>query len=203
MPTVKDTLRRRLREARAGAPPRQRADVAAGLLRTLRGSGLLDPDRTPDQVGRGTVAAFVATRGEPDLGPSCAMVRAAGGTVLLPIPLPGRALGWAPDNGVHVPHGSLPVDVPSTPEVGQGAAGLLALGTHVVLAPALAVDLSGARLGQGGGYYDRLLDELDGRLPVLAVVHDDEVLGEGEVPTQAHDRRVAGAVTPTRVLRFG
>ncbi len=45
-----------------------------------------------------------------------------------------------------------------------------------MLAPALAVDGEGRRLGQGGGSYDRALTRT--RAPVLAVVFDDELLGE-------------------------
>ena len=43
----------------------------------------------------------------------------------------------------------------------------------LVLAPALAVDGSGRRLGQGGGSYDRALTRTSA--PVLAVVFDDEL----------------------------
>ena len=44
----------------------------------------------------------------------------------------------------------------------------------LVLAPALAVDAAGRRLGQGGGSYDRALARTDA--PVLAVVFDDELI---------------------------
>ncbi len=200
--TAKDDLRRQLRADRARGTPTHRAAVAEGLLRTLRDSGLLDPGGRPGCVGPEVVAAYLATAREPDLGPTRSAVRAAGGTVVLPVPMPGRCLAWAVDDGVHARHRSLPVDVPTGEILGHGATGLLDLGTKLVLAPALAVDRSGTRLGQGGGYYDRLLDDLDGRLPVLAVVHDEEVLDAYALPAEAHDRPVSGAVTPTRLLRF-
>ena len=50
-----------------------------------------------------------------------------------------------------------------------------------MLAPALAVDGAGRRLGQGGGSYDRALTRTSA--PVLAVVFDDELLES--VPVRA------------------
>ena len=70
----------------------------------------------------------------------------------------------------------------------------------VVLVPALAAGRDGTRLGQGGGFYDRALADLpphpEGPL-VVAVVHDDELLAAGEVPSAPHDRRVDAVLTPS------
>ena len=66
-----------------------------------------------------------------------------------------------------------------------------------MLAPALAVDGKGRRLGQGGGSYDRALARTSA--PVLAVVFDDEVIDE--VPAEQHDRPVTGALTPAGGIR--
>ena len=67
----------------------------------------------------------------------------------------------------------------------------------LVLAPALAVDAAGRRLGQGGGSYDRALTRSSA--PVLAVVFDDELLDS--VPVQPHDRPVGGTLTPAQGVR--
>jgi 5-formyltetrahydrofolate cyclo-ligase len=90
--------------------------------------------------------------------------------------------------------------VPGGPRLGP--AGIREAG--VVLAPALAVDTLGNRLGQGGGSYDRALTWLDASVPVLALVHDGEVLDAAveSVPAQDHDRPVDAAVTPRRCLRL-
>ena len=66
-----------------------------------------------------------------------------------------------------------------------------------MLAPALAVDGAGRRLGQGGGSYDRALDAHE--RAVLAVVFDDELIES--VPAQAHDRPVGGTLTPAGGVR--
>ena len=71
-------------------------------------------------------------------------------------------------------------------------------GADVVLVPALAVDRDGARLGQGGGYYDRFiasLDRLASRPVLLATVYAHELVPAGTFEYDALDRRVDGAVT--------
>ena len=71
---------------------------------------------------------------------------------------------------------------------------------RLVLVPALAVDRQGNRLGRGRGYYDRALAELPAAVRVLAVVFDDELLDD--VPTEAHDRPVTGALLPSGAVMF-
>ncbi len=75
-----------------------------------------------------------------------------------------------------------------------------------MLVPALAAGRDGVRLGQGGGFYDRALADLpphpEGPL-VVAVVHDDELLAAGEVPSAPHDRRVDAVLTPSGWVVLG
>jgi len=67
----------------------------------------------------------------------------------------------------------------------------------LILVPALAVDLLGNRLGKGKGFYDRWLEaNVDSK--IYAVIFDSEVLDL--VPHEAHDKKVNGIVTPTRVI---
>jgi 5-formyltetrahydrofolate cyclo-ligase len=80
----------------------------------------------------------------------------------------------------------------------------LALGDlDVVIVPGLAFDSTGARLGRGGGFYDRLLARLATlpakNRPVSVGVCLDEQLVE-IVPVEAHDLRVDMMVTPSKVL---
>jgi len=65
----------------------------------------------------------------------------------------------------------------------------------VFLVPALAVDISGNRLGKGKGFYDRCLKKVS-NATVIAVVFDQEVLEK--VPSEEFDQRVDGIVTPSR-----
>lgn len=74
----------------------------------------------------------------------------------------------------------------------------------VVIVPGLAFDSTGARLGRGGGFYDRLLARVarlpTGNRPVSVGVCVDEQVVEN-VPVEAHDLRVDMILTPTTILR--
>lgn len=62
----------------------------------------------------------------------------------------------------------------------------------LVLVPAVAVDRHGARLGRGGGCYDRALARTTAR--TVALLHDGELLDT--LPIEPHDVRVGWVVTP-------
>ncbi len=219
----KSDLRARIRAARSRAlSAADRAGERDGLLAAALAAGLLDHRGIPDRLGAVAIAAYIAAPGEPDVAAIRAAVREAGGVVLLPIPRADRTLDWAHDDGDYRPEGRYPIEVPAGAVIGSGAAGLLAHGVRTVLVPALAVDASGARLGQGGGYYDRLLSDLAAlsglpreggspsaahpsvaRIPIVAVVRDAELLPAGAVPCEAHDQVMTAALTPTRYVPLG
>jgi 5-formyltetrahydrofolate cyclo-ligase len=65
----------------------------------------------------------------------------------------------------------------------------------VILLPALAVDRSGIRLGQGGGSYDRTLAKLKERRPkLIAVIYPNEI-STVALPHDELDIRVDGYIT--------
>jgi 5-formyltetrahydrofolate cyclo-ligase len=70
----------------------------------------------------------------------------------------------------------------------------------LIVAPALAIDRQGNRLGRGGGFYDRFLCRPGVRACVCALVHHEQLVGE--LPHVAHDMPVDMAVTDQEVLRF-
>ena len=73
----------------------------------------------------------------------------------------------------------------------------------LIVIPALAASADGARLGQGGGWYDRALVHRCPDVPVVAVIFDDEVLAPGEIPTETHDVPINAIITPTRTIAIG
>jgi 5-formyltetrahydrofolate cyclo-ligase len=183
-PEAKARLRRALRERRAARDEAARAAAGAALAGH---AGALEAD---------TIAAFVAVRGEPPTLPLLGALREHGRRVLLPVLREDMDLEWAAfESADALRPARLGIPEPTGPSLGLEAirdAGL-------VLAPALAVDRSGRRLGQGGGSYDRALERVGA--PVVAIVFDDEVLDE-RVPVEAHDRAVAGVLTPGGGLRW-
>jgi 5-formyltetrahydrofolate cyclo-ligase len=146
-------------------------------------------------LGPGPIAAFVGIRGEPPTLALLAALHARGVRVLLPLLREDYDLEWADYAGpdAELCEGRRGVLQPDTPSLGLEGIGEAAL----VLAPALAVDGEGRRLGQGGGSYDRALTRT--QAPVLALVFDDELLDE--VPAEDHDQPVRGTLTPERGVR--
>jgi 5-formyltetrahydrofolate cyclo-ligase len=58
----------------------------------------------------------------------------------------------------------------------------------LVFVPGLAFDPEGYRVGYGGGYYDRLLDQLSGDCGTMGVCWSFQVIEE--CPRESHDRAV-------------
>jgi 5-formyltetrahydrofolate cyclo-ligase len=142
-------------------------------------------------AGASVVAAFAPDETEPGHGRLPAAYSRLGARILLPVvPEEGRALLWAVGTGGLVP-GRFGLLEPVGPRLGPTAIGT----ADVVVVPALMVARNGARLGRGGGYYDRALRHVRPGAVLVAVVFDDELLDE--LPVEAHDRQVHAVVTPS------
>ncbi|WP_432504338.1 5-formyltetrahydrofolate cyclo-ligase [Kineococcus arenarius] len=141
----------------------------------------------PLVAGARRVACYASRPGEPGTRSVLAELRRHGVEVLLPVLLPDDDLDWEVRAVRPGPAGSGPL--------GPGAIAT----ADVVVVPALAVDTAGRRLGQGGGSYDRALQRVPRRVPVIALVHDDELFDAAvsPLPVLPHDRPVHAVVTPT------
>lgn len=183
-PAARRELRARRAARRAATGPDERAAQAAAI------TGHLAPvlDRLPAGA---RVASFASLPSEPPTDHLNPDVRRRGLDLLLPLLLPDKDLDWQ-----RAPGGEAGAAEP----LGVDAVAAAAL----VVLPALAVDRTGMRLGQGGGSYDRALARVPAGTPLVAVVHDDELVGS--VPADPHDRAVDAVVTPAYgliVLRPG
>ncbi|WP_030235485.1 5-formyltetrahydrofolate cyclo-ligase [Streptomyces sp. NRRL S-350] len=191
MHNEKSDLRTRLLTQRRALSATERAEAAlalAGHAGELAGPGV-------------TVAAYVSVGAEPGTRPLLEALRARGVRVLLPVLLADNDLDWAQYGGPEslAPAGRGLLE-PAGPRLGPEAV----TEASVVLLPGLAVDRGGARLGRGGGSYDRVLARLGraGARPVLAVLlYEHELLDR--VPAEPHDLPVDLAVTPSGVRRLG
>ncbi len=70
----------------------------------------------------------------------------------------------------------------------------------LVLVPGLAFDITGHRVGRGGGFYDRFLSRADLRAFRLAPTFDFQI--RSSVPCDDHDQRVDMILSPTKTLRI-
>lgn len=175
------TLRARRRELAAA---RVAADDGAAL--TTHVTALLDELG----LGRGAVVtSYDAVPGEPPTAALNAALAATGIRVLLPITLPDLDLDWydAAD--------------PSCAPLGPDAVSL----ADVVLAPGLAVDARGTRMGQGGGCYDRALPRRRPGTPVVVLLHPGELVDPEDLPLpwQPHDQPVDAVVTADGLTDLG
>jgi 5-formyltetrahydrofolate cyclo-ligase len=185
---AKRSLRRAVLDARRAIGAEDRHLYGLGFAERLAGMRLL-----PAQGG--TVTAYLARDDEPDTGPLIAILVGRGTTVLLPVVLPDRDLGWAPYDPSSLRTSELGVSEPGAPLLGPDRV----VDADALVCPALAADMNGHRLGRGGGSYDRVLRRFARPDCVIAMVYDTEVVEP--LPTADHDEPVGWLVTPTRVLR--
>lgn len=196
----KKQLRRALREARrAAAGGRDRAAEGDALVRAAAPLIERVQERAADSSVV-TVSAYWPTASEPDVLAVVAALREVvetqGATlrVLFPASSGGELLEWiAADerHGARASRGKGFGDEPDGERCGHDALG----GADLILAPALAVDGSGTRLGHGGGYYDRALPHRRAGVPVVAVVHPEELLDRGALVREDHDEPVDAVLT--------
>lgn len=132
------------------------------------------------------IGCYLSLPQEPSTREFRRILHERGATVAVPRVVGEGAMEWCRDVLADDPHAGIPT--PSGEVIHKVP--------DILIVPALAIDKDGYRLGQGGGYYDRV--SLD--VPRIAVIFDHEFVPE--VPREAHDLRVDVAITPTRIVRF-
>lgn len=144
-----------------------------------------------EELGLGpgaVVTSYAALPGEPPTAAVNALLTAHGIRVLLPVTLADFDLDW---------HDA--TDPLATP-LGTGAVA----SADLVLAPGLAVDRTGTRMGQGGGCYDRALARCE-QTPTVVLLHPGELVGGDEppLPREPHDRAVDAILTAEGLVDLG
>jgi len=178
----KAALRTRVRLARAARPVAEREAAGPALAdRVLALPSLSDARR---------VALYSSMATEPDTAPLLRRIAASHRELLLPR-IRGEDLEWVvvTQDTTYVT-GAFGITEPTDGHVAPLST------ADVIVIPALSVDGTGMRLGQGGGYYDRALSAI--AAPVIALVFDDEL--PAVVPSESHDHRVDVIVTPSRTI---
>jgi 5-formyltetrahydrofolate cyclo-ligase len=147
---------------------------------------------SPEFKEASVIASYASYDHEPDTTSLNATILQRGKTLLLPKLNDDRSLSWIKWDGrpeLLSRHHKLfePIGAPFDGEI------------DLVIIPALAVDLHGYRLGQGGGSYDRALINM--KAWKVALINDEE-LSETPLPAEYFDQPVNAVVTPTRIVRF-
>lgn len=178
----------------------RRAALSAGELKAAGEALAAHGAAWAGTLADGEVATFCVYLGvgvEPPTLPLIEALHAAGHHVLLPVCEPGRELAWVfwePAIGF-TRSKYAPVLEPDGERHGPDVAGE----ASALFIPATAIDLTGNRIGQGGGYYDKFLGHLataGKEIPLAAVIYDQELLPAGAIPAEEFDRPVPAVLTP-------
>jgi 5-formyltetrahydrofolate cyclo-ligase len=182
--------RKEVRAARRAVPASVRFAEAMALAAQLTSGRIVRPGQT--------LCAYVPVGSEPGSAQMLDDVADFGVRVLLPVVAGRGPLDWAwyagPDSLRPGPYGLLE-------PIGERLSTSALRIADLVLVPALAVDRTGTRLGQGAGHYDQSLRLVAPGTPLVAVVRDQEVFQM--LPREPHDVPMGAAITPNRgLIRF-
>jgi 5-formyltetrahydrofolate cyclo-ligase len=184
----KRALRAELRERRRTMTATERETSAAALTVQL--------ESLTEELGVDYVAAYLSRPGEPGTRDFLAWACDRGIRVILPVSRDDGLLDWAPYDGSDEVEDIAGMPSPTTELLSPMAIDNVGL----ILVPAATVDRTGMRMGWGQGYFDKTLGSMEKCPPVYAVIFDDELVDQ--VPSDVHDKRVDGVVTPGGIVRF-
>lgn len=184
---AKEVLRPVIREHRAKRTRNERAKLEESWASTVL-----------DFIGdREFVACYVARDAEPPTNAVIEAIANAGKQVILPKLGPGLSRAWGYFRGVD----DLTQMAPGRPGEPSGPAfdnDILA-NVDTLIIPALAVSRSGARLGQGGGWYDRALKVVSPEAKVGAMIFPEEYVSI-EIPQDGMDVPVPYVIFPEEIV---
>jgi 5-formyltetrahydrofolate cyclo-ligase len=147
------------------------------------------------------VSVYASRRSEPGTLPLIEALHDRGVKVLIPMLGDGLKRGW----GIYQGAEDLLERAPGRPPEPSGdfMEQSALLEADVIVVPALAVDTSGNRLGQGGGWYDRALCDAAPDAPIVALTFAGELRDAAHpLPREEHDITVHAVITPQGVTRL-
>ena len=172
--------------------------VRAEASRKEPGAGTAAAEHLPQSyLGRFSVVAGYQPMGS-EIDPSALLARfaAAGAQIVLPRTAPkgsGLPLSfhlWSPGQSL----------VKSAFGVAEPSPEAVLLDPDLVIVPMLAFDGHGHRMGYGQGHYDRTLEALRTRYPLVAIGLAFEAQRVASVPREDHDQPLDGILTQMRYM---
>ena len=149
--------------------------------------------KAPEIESATTIASYISYEYEPSTVEINEAFLRSGKVVLLPR-INGDQLEWVRWDGD-------PANLITKKKISEPVGPALTDLTQIqaVVVPALRIDQSGFRLGQGGGYYDRALAYMNAWK--IGLVYAGELSSE-VLPHETHDVPLDAAATPSIVVRF-
>ena len=177
-----------------------RRRATADPMACRRWSGLIQGTivNQPAYLAAATIAAYRPIGNEVDTGVIIDHAFRSHKRVFVPVSVskePGRFIEISHEEGCTgqftVPVGSLRAN-----ELAN-----LAVAPLVIIVPGVLFDHKGYRLGRGGGWYDRFLEQLEERSVRFGLAYEFQVVSQ--LPRQAWDQSVDFVVTESRVINCG
>ena len=148
---------------------------------------------SPEFISAEVIASYISYEDEPDTSALNRKLLNQNKTLVLPR-ITANGLEWVKWDGSS---DSLSSKKKIQEPIGDALSDLSII--SLVVVPALRIDRSGYRLGQGGGYYDRALPHLDAWS--IGLIHPDEIASE-DLPREEWDVPLNAAATPDLLIRF-
>ena len=182
----KRELRKRMKTRRREVSPDERSAYSAALCEQL-----LEREDVQLAIGaKGIFAVYLASKDEIDLSLLIERLWAAGCGVVVPAWRDGTYKLVAYSSETELFAGPMGVLEPA-PE-GEGTATVAEGDVAVWIVPGLAFSRSGARLGYGGGWYDRFLAKSSPSSTSLGVAYPFQIVDD--LPLEPHDLPLADVV---------
>ena len=187
----KRELRKIMKARRREVPSEERSAYSAALC-----GNLLEREDVQRAIGaKGVFAVYLASKEEIDLSPLVERLWAADRRVVVP--------AWRDDTYrlvAYSPKTELAAGPMGILEPAPGGEGLISVAegdVSVWIVPGLAFSRSGARLGYGGGWYDRFLSRSAPSSIALGVAYPFQIVAD--LPLEPHDIPLVDIVTISTV----
>lgn len=200
MASSKNEQRRELRAARMRISERNRAFHALEMGRNV--AAFLDANSYPTNIA---IAVYSAIGSELDLAPAIALLYSSGAHVLFPCVHEGNDMDFYHLTAAQLDNGARPafLDEPAKAYPRSACENLELIDPadiDVMLVPGIGFDRDGARLGQGGGCYDRYLARVPARCTLVGVAFDEQIVDH--VISEPHDRMMDYVMTPNALYEM-
>ena len=183
----KRELRKRMKTRRREVSPDERSAYSAALCEHL-----LEREDVQLAIGaKGIFAVYLASKDEIDLSLLIERLWAAGCRVVVPAWRDGTYKLVAYSSETELFAGPMGILEPA-PE-GEGTATVAEGDVAVWIVPGLAFSRSGARLGYGGGWYDRFLAKSSPSSTSLGVAYPFQIVDD--LPLEPHDLPLSDSVS--------
>lgn len=187
MPT-KHALRTLMRERLRAMSETTRSSASAQIAAHILHHRVAWPPNT-------TIALFGGLKNEPDLLPHLLPVLSAQGACLSFFQIEAGELQARQVRALDdLQRGQMNVWEPK-----PQCAAIPIAALDLILVPGLAFTRDGARLGRGGGYYDRLLAHPQCRAKRIAIAYDLQLVDR--IPLEPHDQHVHQIITESGLIQ--